>query len=85
MIKPLDNYVVLSQMKEQRQTQSGIILTVTEKEQPSIGKVLAIGPKVLDIKVGDAVIYQTYSATKVKIGQQEVLVIEAKNIYAVLE
>lgn len=85
MIRPLEDYVVLAQKKEDRQTKSGIILNVSEKEQPSIGTVIATGPKVLDLKIGDNVIFQTYAGTKVKIDEQDYIVIEIKNIYAIIE
>lgn len=85
MLKPLENYVVLSLEKEERTTTSGIILTSEEKEKPAMGKVLALGPKVEGISVNDRVIYQSYSGTKVKLDGIEYLVIEAKHILAKIE
>lgn len=85
MLKPLENYVVLSLEKEERTTHSGIILTSEEKEKPAMGKVLSIGPKVEGIEVNDRVIYQSYSGTKVKLDGTEYLVIEAKHILAKID
>lgn len=85
MLKPFENYVVLTLEKEERTTQSGIILTSEEKEKSAVGKVVAIGPKVESIKVNDRVIYQSYSGTKVKLEGTEYLVIESKNIMAKIE
>ncbi|PKK93106.1 MAG: molecular chaperone GroES [Tenericutes bacterium HGW-Tenericutes-6] len=84
MLKPLEDYVVLTMKKEERTTSSGIILTTEEKDKPAIGKVIAIGPKVENLKVDDEVIYQTYSGTKVKLDGQEYLIIQAKNILAIM-
>ena len=84
MLKPLEDFVVLTMKKEERTTSSGIILTTEEKDKPAIGKVLALGPKVENLKVDDEVIYQTYSGTKVKLDGQEYLIIQAKNILSII-
>lgn len=85
MLKPLEDYVVLSFEKEEKTTKSGIILTTEEKDKPVMGKVLALGPKVESMKLNDHVIYQSYSGTKVKLDNQEYLIIQAKNILAIVE
>jgi len=85
MLRPLEDYVVLVSKKEEKTTQSGIILTTEEKDKPAIGVVRSTGPKVENLKVDDEVIYQTYSGTKVKFEGQEYLIIQAKNILAVIE
>ncbi len=85
MLKPLEDYVVLSFQKEEKTTKSGIILTTEEKDKPAMGKVLAIGSKVEHLKEGDRVIYQSYSGTKVKYQETDYLIIQAKNILAIIE
>lgn len=84
MLKPLEDYVVLTAQKEERTTKSGIILTTEDKDRPAIGKVLAVGPKVENLKEHDLVIYQSYSGTKVKLDGEEYLIIQAKNILALV-
>ncbi len=85
MIRPLEDYVVLSVKKEEKTTASGIIVATEDKEKPAIGKVISVGPKVENIKTNDEVIYQNYAGTKVKIEQIEYLLVQSKNILAVLE
>lgn len=85
MLKPLEDYVVLSFQKEERTTKSGIILTTEEKDKPAMGRVMAVGPKVDHLKTGDDVIYQSYSGTKVKFQDTDFLIIQAKNILAIVE
>ncbi|TVP84607.1 MAG: co-chaperone GroES [Acholeplasmataceae bacterium] len=82
MLKPLEDHVVLSLEKEERTTESGIILTSEEKDKPAIGHVLSIGPKVESLSEGDRVIYQSYSGSKVKLDGNEYLIIQAKHILA---
>jgi chaperonin GroES len=85
MLKPLADHVVLTLEKEERTTKSGIILTSEEKDKPAIGKVLATGVDVTGLEEGDRVIYQTYSGTKVTLEDVQYLVIQAKNILAIIE
>ena len=85
MLKPLSEYVVLSQVKQENKTESGIILSTTEKDKPSIAIVEAVGPKVKDLMIGNKVVYQTYSGTKVKLNDHEYLIIKQENILAIYE
>jgi chaperonin GroES len=85
MLKPLELYVVLALEKEEKKTASGIILSTDEKDKPAFGKVLAVGPKVEGLKVGDQVVYQTYSGTTIKLEGKDYLVIKAENILAKVE
>ncbi|HHX76022.1 MAG TPA: co-chaperone GroES [Acholeplasmataceae bacterium] len=85
MLKPLSDHVILSYIKEEEKTASGIILTTEAKEKQSMGKVVAIGPKVEDIKVDDKVVYQSYSGTKTKFNDEEYLIIKAEDILAIYE
>ncbi|HAV20147.1 MAG TPA: molecular chaperone GroES [Firmicutes bacterium] len=85
MIKPLETYVVLELEKEERTTSSGIILTSESKEKSAIGRVVAIGPKVTGIKVGERVVYETYSGTKVKLGEVERLLVKEEHVLGIIE
>ncbi len=84
MLQPLEDYVALTLEKEEKTTASGIILSSEAKEKQAVGKVIAIGPKVEDLKENDRVIYQSYSGTKVELDGQEFLLIQNKNILAKL-
>ena len=91
MIKPLNNNVVLKKEKKETKTQSGIILSEKE-EDTEYAVVYAIGKgriesgslHPIDLKVGDKVIYKTYSPTKVKVNDEEFLIINADDVLAVL-
>ncbi len=85
MLKPLGEYVVLSFEKEEDKTVSGIIISTSEKDKPSMGKVVAVGPKVETLKKDDKVIYESYSGTKTKVEGTEYLIIKQENILAIYE
>lgn len=89
MIKPLYDRLLLETIQEESTTLSGIILPES-KDKPTIARVVAIGD--LDdkefgnqIKVGDHVIYKKYSATELKHSGQDYLIIERKDILALVE
>ena len=77
IIKPLGERVLIKQTEQEEVTKSGIVLPGTaSKEKPIIGEVLAIGAKVEDIKVGNKVIFEKYSGTEVKDGEESYLILE---------
>ena len=93
MFVPLYNNVVLEKEEIENKTSSGIILNASDKDQPSIAKVVAIGEgKLVDdklvplqVKVNDRVVYKEYSATKIEYQEKEYLIISEENILAVVK
>jgi chaperonin GroES len=61
-IKPLGNKIVISRIEGTKQTASGIILRTTE--EPDRAEVLAIGPDVNEVSVGDVVLLNWNAAIK---------------------
>jgi len=46
---------------------------------------VAVGKKVTDVKVGDRIIYKSYSSTDIKIDGQEYLIVKAEDILATVK
>jgi chaperonin GroES len=73
-------------------TASGLVIPDTAKEKPQEGEVLAVGPGrfedgnrvPLDVKVGDKVIYSKYGGTEVKVGGDELLILSARDVLAIV-
>ena len=86
MLKPLHDNVVLKKEEIENKTASGIILTSENKNKPSIGVVEAIGDGCQDAgyQVGDKVVYKEYSGTRVKMDDEEYIVIADEDILAVV-
>ena len=89
MIKPLYDRILLETIQEESMTLSGIILPES-KDKPTIARVVAVGEledneTVNHIKIGDHVIYKKYSATELKHNGHEYLIIERKDILALVE
>lgn len=93
MIRPLNENVVLKKDKVLKQTASGIVLSQKEQET-EYATVIAVGDGFrnekgeiipVEVKVGDKVIYKSYSPTKIKLDEEEYLIVSQKDILAVLE
>lgn len=93
-IKPLADYVVAEAEKAQSKTASGLYVPDSAQEKPSTAKVLAVGPgKVGDdnervpvsVKVGDTIIYKSYSTTEVKHAGKDYILIKEDDILATVK
>ena len=92
-IKPLEDRIVVKAIEAEQTTASGLVIPDTAKEKPQEGEVLAIGPGriddngnrvPLDVKVGDKVIYSKYGGTEVKYAGEELLILSARDVLAVV-
>ena len=93
-IRPLHDRVVVRRMAEETMTASGIVIPDSATEKPAEGEVIAVGKgKVndsgsvtpLDVKVGDKVLFGKYAGQEVKVGGEEVIVMNETDIMGVLE
>ena len=57
-IKPLADRVVAVREKAQEKTASGLYLPDSSKEKPVMATVVAVGPKVEQVAVGDKIVYK---------------------------
>ncbi len=79
---PLFDRVVLKQLVAEETTKSGIVLPGQAKEKPQQAEVIAVGPGgvvdgkevVMQVKVGDQVIFSKYSGTEVKTDNEEYII-----------
>ena len=93
-LKPLGDRVILKQDEAEVTTASGLYLASDAKEKPQTGTVLAVGDGRLDkdgkhlpmpVKEGDKVIYSKYGGTEITMNGEEVLILRADDIYAVIQ
>ena len=95
MLKPLGSHVVVEPVVQEERTASGIYLPDTAaKEKPQQGKVIAVGSgKYTDngqlikkeVKAGDEVVFAKYSGTPVKHAGKVYLILEERDILAIVE
>ena len=93
-IRPLQDRVVVRRMEEETTSTGGIVLPGSAAEKPAQGEVIAVGPGKLqengkiqpvDLKVGDTVVFGKYSSNTVKIGDDELLILNESEIFGVIE
>ena len=91
-LQPLEDRIVVKPSEGEEMTASGLVIPDTAKEKPQEGEVLAVGPGrfedgsrvPLDVKVGDKVIYSKYGGTEVKLAGDEVLILSARDVLAIV-
>ena len=92
-LKPLADRVVIKRLEAEETTKGGIILTNAAKEKPQMAEVLAVGPGgnvdgkeiVMQLEVGQKVIYSKYSGTEVKLDGQEYIIVRQSDVLAIVE
>jgi len=92
-IKPLFDNVLIKPLEGETKTAGGILLPETAKEKPQMGKVMAVGPggfsddgKAIPmmVKVGQTVMYKKWGGNEVKVNGEEWLLVEQKDILAII-
>jgi chaperonin GroES len=93
MLKPLFDNILIEPLEKEEVTKSGLYIPDTAKEKPSQGRVVAVGPGdksdgksvVMPVKIGDTVVYKKWGGHEVKVDGKELLLVEAKDIMAIVE
>lgn len=90
-LQPLADYVVAVAEEAKTKTASGLYLPEKSTEKPKVAKVVAVGPgRVGDdneripmtVKVGDRIIYKSFSPTEVKVEGEDYLLVKEEDILA---
>lgn len=93
-INPLSDYVVAEAEVASNKTASGIYIPEKAAEKPKTAKVVAVGPgKVGDdneripmtLKVGDRIVYKSYSTTDVKVADKEYILVREEDVLATVK
>ena len=90
---PLGDKIVLKQLEAEETTKFGIVLPGQAKEKPQEAEVIAVGPGgtidgkevVMQVKVGDKVIYSKYAGTEVELDGEEYIIVKQSDILAIVE
>jgi chaperonin GroES len=91
-LKPLGDRVLIRVEETENALPSGLVIPDTAKEKPQEGKVLAVGPGAyhegqripLDVKEGDRVIFSKYGGTEVKVGGEDLMILNERDILAIV-
>jgi chaperonin GroES len=92
-LQPLGDRVVVEREQSETVTAGGIVLPDSAKDKPTRGKVISVGEgrlldngnrSVLQVKIGDRVLFSTYAGDTFKMGTRELLLLREDDILAVI-
>jgi chaperonin GroES len=81
--QPLGERVFVTYTEELERTAGGIYVPDSAKEKPQRGVIQAVGKKVENVKVGDQVLFDKYSGTKLRIEDEDCLILKEEDILGV--
>jgi len=81
-VHPLADYVVAQAEEAKTKTASGLYLPQNAAEKPKVAKIVAVGVDAKQVKVGDRIIYKSFSPTEVKVDGEEYLLVKEEDILA---
>ena len=92
-VKPLFDKVVVEAIETEDKTKSGFILPSASQEKQQTARIVAVGPGgiidgkeiVMQVKVGDKVLYSKYAGSEFKIDGKELTIIRQSDILAIIE
>ena len=94
-LQPLGGNIVVQVASDESKTASGVFIPSTaSKEKPQQGKVIALGTgRVLEngtkveftVKVGDMVVFKQYAPEKIKIDDEEYLILAESEVLAIVK
>lgn len=83
--KPLKKKVLVASVKTENRSQSGIILdSATSISDSKTGVVMAVGPDVTEVVVGNRVLLDWTKAQAITVGGYQQVIIDEQHIVAVL-
>jgi chaperonin GroES len=82
--RPLGSFILVRRATVEEL--SSIVITENiEKERPAEGTVLVIGKKVVDISVGDRVVFGKYAGTEFRLNGEILLIMDASDVQGIIE
>ncbi len=80
---PLGDRVFVTYTEELERTAGGIYVPDSAREKPQRGTVEGAGKDVSTLKVGDQVLFDKYSGTKIKIENDDCLILREEDILGI--
>lgn len=92
-IKPMFDRIVIKAVETQEKTASGLYLTASSQEKPQVAEVIAVGPGgtidgkevVMQVKIGDKILYNKYAGSDFKLDDEEVTILKQSDVLAIIE
>ena len=83
IVMPLGDRVFVTYTEEMDRTAGGIYVPDSAKEKPQRGIVRAVGKDVKNLKVGEQILFDKYSGSKLRIDDEECLIIKEEDVLGI--
>ena len=83
--QPLGDRVFVTYTEEMERTAGGIYVPDSAKEKPQRGSVQAVGKDVKNLKVGDQVLFDKYSGTKLRVEDEDCLIMKEEDVLGIFQ
>ena len=84
-LRPLGDRVLIAISEEETVSKGGIILADIAKEEKAEGIVLGIGESVVELELGDRVIFGKYSGDEIQRDGKKYRLVSEEDVLAVIE
>jgi len=94
-VKPLGDRLLVQRVEAEEKTAGGIYLPDSAKEKQQHAKVLAVGDGAVNektgkrteipVKKGDTVLLSKWGGTEIKLGEDEMLIVNLDDVMAIVE
>ena len=81
--QPLGDRIFATYTEELERTSGGIYVPDSAREKPQRGTVEAAGGDVKTLKVGDQILFDKYSGTKIKIENEDCLILREEDVLGI--
>ena len=92
-VVPLGDKLVVKRLEGAAKTAGGIVLPDSARDKPQQGRVLSVGDgrmlpdgtrAAIEVREGDRVVFSSYSGAEVEIDDQELLILNADDVLAIV-
>ena len=84
-VKPLGERVLVKADKVEEKTASGLFIPQTSQEKTQFAMVVSVGSDVKSVKAGEKILHDKYAGTVLKLDGEDYLILNQKDILAVIE
>ncbi|MBI5664755.1 MAG: co-chaperone GroES [Nitrospirae bacterium] len=93
-LRPLKDRVLIKYSEEPEKSAGGLYIPDTAKEKPQRGEIVAVGSgkvtedgkvQKMEVKVGDVVLFEKYSGSKINIDDTEYLIVKEDDLLGIVE
>lgn len=84
-MKPLGRMVLVRPITQEQKLEGGLVMPESyRQDRPDTGKVIAKGPKALDVKKGETIYFNRFAGEGLKYKGEELILVNQEDVYAII-